>query len=157
MRIYKIALLSIFLTLISIIVDAQVISLSKSDLIIESISINQFYLDSKDRLGMPLMNQYKKLEVQVAIKNISDVEFNGVLYLARTNSNDDLKLNLFSISERIAEESLNILPKEVKRFYFEYYVDRELKGMKFKINETSDIKKIHPEEDYFNNVFTVKL
>ena len=157
MQMSKLIFFSVLLILIPIIVGAQVISHSLPDLIIESVSIDQIYLDSKDRMGMPSMNQYKKLEVKVTIRNIGNVEFNGVLFLAHTNSNDDFKLNMFSVSEQIAEESLNILPKEIKLFYFVYYVDRELKGMKFKVNETSDLKKIQLEEDYFNNVFTVKI
>ncbi len=130
--------------------------IAKPDLVIEFISVEQMYFDAKHDLGMPYIVPFKNLFVKVTIRNSSKYKFKGTLFLARTNTSDEAKMNLFSVFYNLGD-SIVLLSNESKLYEFNFSVDRELDEIKFKINEPPAFEKIQPEENYFNNIFSVRL
>lgn len=129
----------------------------KSDFVIEDVSCKVTYLDGHDQTGMPVRYRYKVLRLSVKIKNVGTEDFFGILYLARTNSRDDALLNLYSKYVLLDPSPLLLKANSIFEVKIKCKVGRDLREMRFKINEYSNLELINEESDYFNNTFILKF
>lgn len=123
------------------------------DLIIASVSFKVNLEDGKDQTGMPVRSDYKTLNITLVIKNIGTKPFNSQLYVASTNSEEDLRMNYFSSFKLVEPSPTNLLPNESIEINFVKRVERNSSRIKFQVNYHSDLEKIAKESDYFNNAF----
>lgn len=151
---YIVILLFIFITdpLFS-----QNYSEGKSDFVIEDVSCKVTYLDGHDHTGMPVRYSNKDLMLSVKIKNVGTKDFCGILYLARTNTRDDALLNLYSKYILVEPSPLLLKANSIIDVKIKCMVGRDLREMRFKINEFSNLEQINEESDYFNNTFIIKF